>query len=77
MADKDEGKEKDKDAAAPEADKPKEGGADDLMDIFADDEVESDEELAILVNSLEDVPIDQLLAQVRDIRDVMNQRRAA
>ena len=47
--------------------------ADDLMDLFVDaDEV--NEELAALTAGLDDVDINDLVAQVREIRGVLDQR---
>ena len=49
------------------------GGDDDLMDVFGDaDEV--NEELAALTAGLDDVDINDLVAQVREIRGVLDQR---
>lgn len=49
------------------------GGDDDLMDLFGDaDDV--NEELAALTAGLDDIPIADLLAQVRDIRAALPKR---
>ena len=79
---KEEPKEKTEDAAAGKA-QPKKamktdtsdllGDDDDLMDLFGDvDEV--NEELASLTVGLDDVDINDLVAQVREIRGVLDQR---
>ena len=47
------------------------GGDDDLMDLF-DDVDEVNEELALLTAGLDDVDIGDLLAQVRDIRGILD-----
>ena len=74
-------KEKTEDAAG--NDKPEEskkagagdlfGGDDDLMDLFEEDD-EINEELAALTAGLEDVAIGDLLAQVKDIRAILDRR---
>ena len=49
------------------------GDDDDLMDLFGDaDEV--NEELAALTAGLDDVPMGDLLAQVRDMREILAKR---
>ena len=49
------------------------GDDDDLMDLFGDaDDV--NEELAALTDSLEDVDMGDLLAQVRDIQGILSKR---
>ena len=48
-------------------------GDDDLMDLF-DDTEEVNEELALLTAGLDDVDIGDLLAQVRDIRGILDRR---
>ncbi len=49
------------------------GDDDDLMDLFVDaDEV--NEELAVLTAGLDDVDLNDLVAQVREIRGVLDQR---
>ena len=49
------------------------GDDDDLMDLFGDaDEV--NEELAALTAGLDDVPMGDLLAQVRDVRSILAKR---
>ncbi len=52
------------------------GDDDDLMDLFDDDD-STDEELSLLAASLEDVPMTDLIAQVRDIQVILSNRRAS
>lgn len=47
---------------------------DDLFDLFTDDD-EIDEALLLLAASLDDVDINDLLEQVRDIQNIMAERR--
>ena len=69
---KDEGKPKSKLGKAPDTSDLL-GGDDDLMDLFGDaDEV--NEELAALTAGLDDVPMGDLLAQVRDVRSILAKR---
>ena len=49
------------------------GDSDDLMDLFDDDEVVSDEALAALTASLSEVNINELMEQVRDIQSIVDQ----
>ena len=49
------------------------GGEHDLMDLFEEDD-EINEELAALTAGLEDVAIGDLLAQVKDIRAILDRR---
>jgi len=48
---------------------------DDLLDLFTSEAEVVDPTLAMLTASLEDVDIDDLLEQVREIQDIMDQRR--
>ena len=49
------------------------GGDDDLMDLFGDaDDV--NEELAALTAGLDDIPIADILAQVRDVRAALGKK---
>ena len=48
---------------------------DDLFDLFTDDD-EIDETLMLLTASLDDVDINDLLEQVREIQDIMDERRS-
>ena len=79
MADKEEEKkEEEKDAPSAKGKSSDDLGlGDDLMELFSDESDETDVELALLVSTLEDVPMAQLLDQVHDIRDIIAQRRAA
>jgi hypothetical protein len=65
-------------AAPPPAEAKKSGDSldmgDDLFDLFTDDD-EIDEALALLAASLDDVDINDLLEQVRDIQNIMDERR--
>ena len=63
-------------APVAEAEKPS-GGldlGDDLFDLFTDDDT-IDESLLLLTASLDDVDINDLLEQVRELQDIMNERR--
>ena len=52
------------------------GLGDDLMDLFGSEAEVVDPTLAILTASLDEVDIDDLLEQVREIQDIIDQRRA-
>ena len=54
----------------------KESLGDDLLDLFTSEAEVIDPTLAILTASLDDVDIDDLLEQVREIQDIIDQRRA-
>ncbi len=49
------------------------GDSDDLMDLFDTDDVVVDEALAMLVASLSDIDINELMEQVRDIQEIVRQ----
>jgi hypothetical protein len=51
------------------------GLGDDLLDLFKNEAEVVDPTLALLTASLEDVDINDLLEQVREIQDIMDQRR--
>jgi hypothetical protein len=48
---------------------------DDLLDLFTSEAEVTDPTLALLTASLDDVDINDLLEQVREIQDIMDQRR--
>ena len=78
MAD-DEGTKQDGEGAAAEAGTTKapaadsEFGADDLMDLFEEEE-SVNEELMLLCSTLGDVDIRDLLDQVREVQEIVNER---
>ena len=49
------------------------GSDDDLMDLFEDDD-DVNEELGMLTEGLDEVDMGELLAQVRDIRGILDRR---
>lgn len=50
-------------------------GGDDLMDLFEDESEFTDETLALLTSTLDDIDMGDLMEQVREIQDIMDQRR--
>ena len=52
------------------------GLGDDLMDLFGSEAEIVDPTLALLTASLDEVDMEELLEQVREIQDIINQRRA-
>ena len=52
------------------------GLGDDLMDLFGSEAEVVDPTLAMLTASLDEVDLEDLLEQVREIQDIINQRRA-
>lgn len=47
---------------------------DDLMDLFTEED-QVNEELALLAGVLDDVPMSDLLVQLRDVRSILDQRK--
>jgi hypothetical protein len=64
-------------AAAPEAApaKPESEFGDDLMNLFGDESEVGDEALAALTSTLDEIDMKDLMEQVRDIQQIMDQRR--
>jgi hypothetical protein len=62
------------DAPAEEAQPASEFG-DDLMDLFGDESEVGDQTLALLTATLDDIDMGDLMEQVREIQDIMDQRR--
>ena len=70
--------EEEKTEEAPVAEETKEEsefGGDDLMDLFEDASEVVDETLALLTSTLDDIDMGDLMEQVREIQDIMDQRR--
>jgi hypothetical protein len=61
--------------AKPEEKKESEFGGDDMMDLFGDESEVTDDTLSNLVAGLEDIDISDLMEQVRDIQQIMDERR--
>jgi hypothetical protein len=47
----------------------------DLMDLFEDESEIGDQTLALLTATLDDIDMSDLMEQVREIQDIMDQRR--
>ncbi|MDA0799622.1 MAG: hypothetical protein O2826_10595 [Chloroflexi bacterium] len=75
MAEEEKVEEKAAEAPVEEAPKPESEFGDDLMDLFGAESDVVDETLAMLTASLDEIDITDLMEQVRDIQQIMDQRR--